>query len=77
MKARSHSMSTACPETRPSVPSVQVEVSLTHPLLLLKQALPWAAINEVMTHHWRHHGKLKRGDWVLVSALPPGQGEQW
>ena len=57
MKARSHSMSAACPETRPSVHIVQVEVSLTHPLLLLKQALPWAAITEVMTRHWRQHGK--------------------
>jgi len=36
---------------------VQVEVSLTHPLLLLKQALPWEAIAEAMTRHWRQHGK--------------------
>ena len=57
MKARSHSMPEACPETSPSVPIVQVEVSCTHPLLLLKQALPWAAITEAMTRHWRQHGK--------------------
>ena len=57
MKARSHSMPEACPETSPSVQIVQVEVSCTHPLLLLKQALPWAAITEVMTRHWRQHGK--------------------
>ena len=43
MKARAHSMPAACPETSPSVQLVQVEVSLTHPLLLLKQALPWDA----------------------------------
>jgi hypothetical protein len=61
MKARSHSMSAACPETRPSVHLVQVEVSLTHPLLLLKQALPWAAITEAMTRHWRQHGKNVAG----------------
>jgi len=36
---------------------VQVEVSLAHPLLLLKQALPWEAIAEAMTRHWRQHGK--------------------
>jgi hypothetical protein len=39
------------------VQSVQVEVSLSHPLLLLKRALPWEAITEVMTRHWREHGK--------------------
>src|SRR5215470_19875940 len=57
MKARTHSMPAACPETSPSVHIVQVEVSCTHPLLLLKQALPWAAITEAMTRHWRQHGK--------------------
>ena len=57
MKARSHSMPAAYPETSPSVHIVQVEVSCTHPLLLLKQALPWAAITEAMTRHWRQHGK--------------------
>ena len=56
MKARSHSMPAACPETRPSVPIVQVEGSRTHPRLLLKQALPWEAIPEAMTRHWRPHG---------------------
>jgi NADH:ubiquinone oxidoreductase subunit K len=57
MKARSHSMPEACPETRLSVQIVQVEVSLSHPLLLLKQALPWEAITEAMTRHGRQHGK--------------------
>jgi hypothetical protein len=57
MKARSHSMPEACPETSLNVQLVQVEVSRTHPLLLLKQALPWEAITEAMTRHWRHHGK--------------------
>lgn len=36
---------------------VQIEVSPSHPLLLLKRALPWEAITEVMTRHWRSHGK--------------------
>jgi hypothetical protein len=57
MKARSHSMPEACPETSLNVHLVQVEVSRTHPLLLLKQALPWEAITEAMTRHWRQHGK--------------------
>jgi hypothetical protein len=50
-------MPEACPETSLNVQLVQVEVSRTHPLLLLKQALPWEAITEAMTRHWRHHGK--------------------
>jgi hypothetical protein len=57
MKAHSHSMPAAYPETSPSVHIVQVEVALSPPLLLLKQALPWEAITEAMTRHWRQHGK--------------------
>jgi hypothetical protein len=57
MKAISHSMPESCSETSPSVQTVQVEVSLNHPLLLLKQALPWEALTEVMTRHWRRNGK--------------------
>ena len=54
MKARSHSMPEACPETSLSVQIVQVEVSLTHPLLLLKQALPWEAITEALKQRVIH-----------------------
>src|ERR1043166_9204005 len=57
MKAHSHCMAAAYPETSPSVHIVQVEVALSPPLLLLKQALPWEAITEAMTRHWRQHGK--------------------
>ena len=57
MKAGSHCMPEACAETSARVHTVQVEVSLTHPLLVLKQALPWEAITEVMTRHWRQSGK--------------------
>ena len=57
MKAESYSMPEACPEASLSGQLVQIEVSPTHPLLLLKQALPWDAITEVMTRHWRQHGK--------------------
>lgn len=57
MKAGVHCMPEACSETSASVQTVQVEVSLTHPLLVLKQALPWEAITEVMTRHWRQRGK--------------------
>jgi hypothetical protein len=74
MKARLHSMPEACPETSRSVQIVQVEVSLTHPLLLLKQALPWEAITEAMTRHWRQHGKNVDGGpgvpWDVALYVP-------
>ena len=57
MKAGSHCMSEACPEATSAVQLVQIEVSPTHPLLVLKRALPWETITEVMTRHWREHGK--------------------
>ncbi len=57
MKDVSHSTSEACPEASSTAQLVQIEVSPTHPLLLLKRALPWEAITEAMTRHWREHGK--------------------
>src|SRR5215216_3089147 len=57
MKAGVHSMTEACSEASPTVQLVQIEVSPTHPLLLLKRALPWDTLTEVMTRHWRQHGK--------------------
>jgi hypothetical protein len=50
-------MPEACPEASSAVQLVQIEVSPTHPLLVLKRALPWEAIIDVMTRHWREHGK--------------------
>jgi hypothetical protein len=57
MKAGSHCMPEARPEASSAVQLVQIEVPPTHPLLLLKRALPGEAITEVMTRHWREHGK--------------------
>jgi hypothetical protein len=57
MKADSYSMPEVCPEASSTVHLVQIEVSPTHPLLVLKRALPWEAITEAMTRHWREHGK--------------------
>ena len=57
MKAGSHWMPGACPEASSTAQLVQIEVSPTHPLLLLKRALPWEVITESMTRHWREHGK--------------------
>jgi hypothetical protein len=50
-------MPESCAKTSPGVQTVQVEVALDHPLLLLQRALPWDAITEVMTRHWRENGK--------------------
>jgi len=76
MKARVHSMPKACPETSPRVHIVQVEVSCPHPLLLWKQALPWEAITETMTRHWRQHGKNVDGGpglpWAVSLYVPLG-----
>jgi hypothetical protein len=54
-------MPEACPEASATGSLVQIAVSPTHPLLLLKRALPWEAISEVMTRHWRQHGKNVEG----------------
>lgn len=56
MQAESHSMSEACLDASASGHLVQIAVSPTHPLLLLKRVLPWEALSEVMTRHWRQHG---------------------
>jgi hypothetical protein len=57
MKAGSHCMLESCAEASSNTHLVQIEVSRTHPLLVLKRALPWEAISEAMTRHWRAHGK--------------------
>ena len=57
MKAYPYSMPGSCPETSVSVKTVSIEVCPTHPLLLLKRALPWESLTEVMMRHWHQHGK--------------------
>ena len=49
MKADFHRMPETCPEASSPPQLVQIEVSPTHPLLLLKRALPWEAITEAKT----------------------------
>jgi hypothetical protein len=74
MQAGSHCMPESCSETSPRVQTVQVEVSLTHPLLVLKQALPWEAITEVMTRPWGQNGKNVDGGrglpWDVSLSVP-------
>lgn len=66
MKAVSHSMPTVGPDASAPSHLVQIEVSPTHPLLLLHRALPWDAITEVMTRHWRQNGKNVDGGRGLL-----------
>jgi hypothetical protein len=57
MKADFHRMPETCPEASSPPQLVQSEVSPSHPLLLLKRALPGEAITEAMTRHWREQGQ--------------------
>jgi len=50
-------MPEVCPEASATPQLVEIEVMPTHPLLVLQRALPWKAIIEAMTRHWREHGK--------------------
>jgi len=49
-------------------------VSYHHPLLQLKRALPWEALCEVMTRHWRQAGKKTAGRpglaWDVTLDVP-------
>ena len=61
MKERAHCTPGVCPGATANGESVQVYVAYNHPLLQLKRALPWEALCEVMTHHWRRAGKNTDG----------------
>jgi hypothetical protein len=50
-----------CPEATPTGETVELYVPHDHPLLQLHRALPWAALFEVMTRHWRQAGKNTDG----------------
>jgi len=66
----------ACAEANSIAQLVQVEGLPTHPLLLLKRALPGEAIVGVMTRHRREHGKNVDGEpglsWDVSLYVPLG-----
>jgi hypothetical protein len=74
MKAGSHCTTEVCPETRGTLETVSIEVSSTHPLLQLQRALPWVALFEVMSRHWREAGKNVEGrpglPWEVSLYVP-------
>ena len=61
MKERAHCTPGVCPGATANGESVQVYVAYNQPLLQLKRALPWEALSEVMTRHWRRAGKNTDG----------------
>jgi hypothetical protein len=50
-----------CPGANATGETVSIYVDHRHPLLQLKRALPWEALCEVMTRHWRRAGKNTDG----------------
>jgi hypothetical protein len=63
-----------CPGASAHGETVQVYVAHNHPLLQLKRALPWEALREVMTRHWRRAGKNTDGrpglPWDVTLYVP-------
>ena len=63
-----------CPNASAHGETVQVYVAYHHPLLQLKRVLPWEALCEVMTRHWRQAGKNTDGrpglPWDVALYVP-------
>jgi hypothetical protein len=61
MEEQGDCTSGVCPGASATGETVSLYVDHNHPLLQLKRALPWAALGEVMTRHWRQAGKNTDG----------------
>jgi hypothetical protein len=63
-----------CPGASEHGETVSLYVDYNHPLLQLKRALPWEALFEVMTRHWRRAGKNTDGRpglaWDVTLYVP-------
>src|SRR5215469_1426109 len=74
MKAQSHGTPVASPGATGQGEIVSISVDYNHPLLQLKRALPWEALCEVMTRHWRQAGKNTDGrpglPWDVALYVP-------
>src|SRR5256885_12175892 len=74
MKAQRHSMPVASSVATEKGETVSIYVDHNHPLLQLKRALPWEALFEVMTRHWRRAGKNTDGRpglaWDVTLYVP-------
>ena len=74
MEAQSDCTSGVCPGASVTGETVAIYVNHNHPLLQLKRALPWEALGEVMTRHWRQAGKNVDGHpglaWDVALYVP-------
>jgi hypothetical protein len=74
MEEQGDCTSGVCPGARTNGATVSIYVSPSHPLLQLKRALPWEALFEVMTRHWRRAGKNTDGRpglaWDVTLYVP-------
>ena len=74
MKEHDNGTRGICPGASAHGETVQVYVAHNHPLLQLKRALPWEALCEVMTRHWRRAGKNTDGrpglPWAVALYVP-------
>src|SRR5262249_12755202 len=74
MKEQDHCTLGLCPATTENGAIVSIAVHPTHPLLQLKRALPWEALCEIMTRHWRRAGKNTDGGpglpWDVALYVP-------
>lgn len=74
MEAQSDCTSGVCPGASATGETVAIYVDHHHPLLQLTRALPWEALPEVMTRHWRQAGKNIDGHpglaWDVALYVP-------
>ena len=74
MEEQGHCTSGVCPGASAHGETVSIYVPHNHPLLQLKRALPWEALFEVMTRHWRRAGKNTDGRpglaWDVTLYVP-------
>ena len=74
MKERGQCTPGVCPGATANGQTVSIYVDHNHPLLQLKRALPWEALYEVMTRHWRRAGKNTDGRpglaWDVTLYVP-------
>jgi hypothetical protein len=74
MEEQGDCTSGVCPGASATGETVSIYVDYNHPLLQLKRALPWEALGEVMTRHWRQAGKNTDGrpglPWDVALYVP-------
>ena len=74
MEEQGDCTSGVCPGASAAGETVSIYVDHNHPLLQLKRALPWEALGEVMTRHWRQAGKNTDGrpglPWDVALYVP-------